>query len=80
MFANRDIIRLFDRLRVSDSFLLQNNLRKTQTATQKQADLVKINENTRKNLEVEIQGYKGEAQKQRKMIYQRISTIPLPTL
>ena len=26
-FANRDIIRLFDRLRVSDSFLLQNNLR-----------------------------------------------------
>lgn len=25
--ANRDIIRLFDRLRVSDSFLLQNNLR-----------------------------------------------------
>jgi cyclopropane fatty-acyl-phospholipid synthase-like methyltransferase len=27
IFANRDIIRLFDRLRVSDSFLLQNNLR-----------------------------------------------------
>jgi hypothetical protein len=26
-FANRDIIRLFERLRVSDSFLLQNNLR-----------------------------------------------------
>jgi len=49
--------------------LLQNNLRKTQTATQKQADLVKINENTRKNLEVEIQGYKSEAQKQRQMIY-----------
>ena len=27
MLANRDIIRLFERLRVSDSFLLQNNLR-----------------------------------------------------
>ena len=27
IYANRDIIRLFDRLRVSDSFLLQNNLR-----------------------------------------------------
>jgi hypothetical protein len=27
IFANRDIIRLFERLRVSDSFLLQNNLR-----------------------------------------------------
>jgi hypothetical protein len=27
ILANRDIIRLFERLRVSDSFLLQNNLR-----------------------------------------------------
>jgi chromosome segregation ATPase len=36
--------------------LLQNNLRKTESATSKQADLVKIQENTRKNLEVEIQG------------------------
>ncbi|KAJ1479606.1 hypothetical protein T484DRAFT_2022988, partial [Baffinella frigidus] len=49
--------------------LLQNNLRKTQTATQKQADLVKVQENTKKNLESEIIGYKAEAQKQRKMIY-----------
>mmetsp|Transcript_20814 Transcript_20814/g.48084 ORF Transcript_20814/g.48084 Transcript_20814/m.48084 type:complete len:895 (+) Transcript_20814:173-2857(+) len=49
--------------------LLQNNLRKTQTATQKQADLVKVQENTKKNLEGEILGYKAEAQKQRKMIY-----------
>ena len=32
-----------------------------------QADLVKIQENTRKNLEVEIQGYKAEAQKQRQV-------------
>eukprot|EP00291_Cryptomonas_curvata_P003512 CAMPEP_0172182760 /NCGR_PEP_ID=MMETSP1050-20130122/18581_1 /TAXON_ID=233186 /ORGANISM="Cryptomonas curvata, Strain CCAP979/52" /LENGTH=858 /DNA_ID=CAMNT_0012856247 /DNA_START=81 /DNA_END=2653 /DNA_ORIENTATION=+ len=49
--------------------LLQNNLRKTQTATQKQADLVKIQENTKKNLEAEINGYKTEAQRQRKSIY-----------
>jgi chromosome segregation ATPase len=49
--------------------LLQNNLRKTESATSKQADLVKIQENTRKNLEVEIQGYKAEAQKQRQIIY-----------
>ncbi len=49
--------------------LLQNNLRKTESATTKQADLVKIQENTRKNLEVEIQGYKAEAQKQRQVIY-----------
>ena len=49
--------------------LLQNNLRKTQTATQKQADLVKVQENTKKNLESEIIGYKSEAQKQRKTIY-----------
>lgn len=27
IFANRDVIRLFERLRVSESFLLQNNLR-----------------------------------------------------
>ena len=49
--------------------LLQNNLRKTQNATQKQADLVKVQENTKKNLESEITGYKSDAQKQRKMIY-----------
>mmetsp|Transcript_9189 Transcript_9189/g.18313 ORF Transcript_9189/g.18313 Transcript_9189/m.18313 type:complete len:872 (-) Transcript_9189:80-2695(-) len=49
--------------------LLQSNLRKTQTATQKQSDLVKVQENTKKNLEAEILGYKSEAQKQRKMIY-----------
>jgi len=48
------------------------NKLKTQAenATQRQMDLVKINENTKKNLEQEIQGYKVEAQKQAKMIYQ----------
>uniref|UniRef100_A0A7S4K395 Cilia- and flagella-associated protein 58 central coiled coil domain-containing protein n=1 Tax=Guillardia theta TaxID=55529 RepID=A0A7S4K395_GUITH len=49
--------------------LLQSNLKKTQTATQKQADLVKVQENTKKNLEAEIIGFKSEAQKQRKIIY-----------
>mmetsp|Transcript_23941 Transcript_23941/g.66472 ORF Transcript_23941/g.66472 Transcript_23941/m.66472 type:complete len:870 (+) Transcript_23941:229-2838(+) len=48
------------------------NKLKTQAenATQRQVDLVKINENTKRNLEQEIQGYKVEAQKQQKLIYQ----------
>ena len=40
-----------------------------ENATQKQLDLTKINENTRKNLEQSIQGFKSEAQRQGKMIY-----------
>lgn len=38
--------------------------------TTKQMNMMKISENTKKNLEHEIQGYKTEAQKQMKMIYQ----------
>ena len=38
-------------------------------ATQKQLDQVKIHENTRRNLEVEIGGDKGEAHKQMKQLY-----------
>ena len=41
-----------------------------ENATSRQMDLVKVNENTRKNLEQEISGYKSEAQKQVKAIYQ----------
>jgi chromosome segregation ATPase len=41
-----------------------------ENATQRQVDLMKINENTKRNLEQEIQGYKVEAQKQQKLIYQ----------
>ncbi|KXZ47347.1 hypothetical protein GPECTOR_36g70 [Gonium pectorale] len=41
-----------------------------ENSTQKQMDLIKINENTKRNLEQEIQGYKTEAQKQSKLIYQ----------
>lgn len=43
---------------------------KATSATQKQIDLVKLHEQSKKNLEGEIQNYKNEAQKQRKIIYQ----------
>lgn len=39
-------------------------------ATQKQVDLVKLHEQSKRNLEEEIQNYKDEAQKQRKIIFQ----------
>lgn len=39
-------------------------------ATQKQINLVRLHEQSKKNLEQEIQNYKDEAQKQRKIIYQ----------
>ena len=38
-------------------------------ANQKQLDQVKVHENTRRNLELEISGYKAEAHKQRKQLY-----------
>ena len=38
-------------------------------ADQKQRDLVRVHENTRKNLEQEISAFKGEAHKQRKAIF-----------
>lgn len=43
---------------------------KATNATQKQIDLVKLHEQSKQNLESEIQNYKIEAQKQRKIIYQ----------
>lgn len=43
---------------------------KAASATQKQMNLVKLHEQSKKNLEQEIQNYKEEAQKQRKIIYQ----------
>ncbi|GMH32197.1 hypothetical protein BSKO_00031 [Bryopsis sp. KO-2023] len=48
------------------------NKLKTQAenSTQQQINIIKINENTKRNLEQEIQGYKVEAQKQMKLIYQ----------
>lgn len=43
---------------------------KAVSATQKQIDLVKLHEQAKRNLEEEIQNYKDEAQKQRKIIFQ----------
>ncbi|NWW64754.1 CFA58 protein, partial [Ifrita kowaldi] len=50
--------------------VLNQNLIKATNATQKQIDLVKLHEQSKQNLESEIQSYKIEAQKQRKIIYQ----------
>lgn len=38
-----------------------------ETATHRQMDLIKINDNTKRNLEQEVQGYKIEAQRQAKV-------------
>ncbi|XP_075204350.1 cilia- and flagella-associated protein 58 isoform X2 [Anomaloglossus baeobatrachus] len=50
--------------------VLNKNLLKAGNATQKQLNLVKLHEQSKKNLEEEIINYKEEAQKQRKIIYQ----------
>ncbi|KAM8924702.1 cilia- and flagella-associated protein 58 [Pelodytes ibericus] len=50
--------------------ILNKNLLKSAGATDKQLNLVKLHEQTKKNLEEEIHNYKEEAQKQRKIIYQ----------
>jgi len=46
------------------------NMLKAISSTQKQLHLVKLHEQSKKNLEQDIQNYKEEAQKQRKIIYQ----------
>ncbi|XP_010134614.1 PREDICTED: coiled-coil domain-containing protein 147 [Buceros rhinoceros silvestris] len=50
--------------------MLNKNLVKATSTTQKQINLVKLHEQSKKNLEEEIKNYKNEAQKQRKIIYQ----------
>ncbi|XP_041123784.1 cilia- and flagella-associated protein 58 [Polyodon spathula] len=55
---------------VRERDLLNKNMLKAAGATQKQLNLVKLHEQTKKNLDQEIQNYKEEAQKQRKIIYQ----------
>jgi len=55
---------------VRERDILNKNLLKAAGATQKQLHLVKLHEQSKKNLEQEIQNYKEEAQKQRKIIYQ----------
>ena len=49
--------------------ILNKNLVKAAGATQKQMNLVKLHEQSKKNLEQEIANYKEEAQKQRKLIH-----------
>uniref|UniRef100_A0A2K6SGQ3 Cilia and flagella associated protein 58 n=1 Tax=Saimiri boliviensis boliviensis TaxID=39432 RepID=A0A2K6SGQ3_SAIBB len=49
--------------------ILNKNMLKAVNATQKQIDLVKLHEQAKRNLEEEIQNYKEEAQKQRKIIF-----------
>uniref|UniRef100_A0A2K5RC32 Cilia and flagella associated protein 58 n=1 Tax=Cebus imitator TaxID=2715852 RepID=A0A2K5RC32_CEBIM len=49
--------------------ILNKNMLKAVNATQKQVDLVKLHEQAKRNLEEEIQNYKEEAQKQRKIIF-----------
>jgi chromosome segregation ATPase len=53
---------------VRERDILTKNLRKAEAATEKSSDLVKLHENARKQLEQEIQNYKDEAAKQRKLI------------
>ncbi|NWV74523.1 CFA58 protein, partial [Dasyornis broadbenti] len=55
---------------VRERDMLNQNLIKATDATQKQINLVKLHEQSKQNLEGEIQSYKIEAQKQRKIIYQ----------
>ncbi|NXK86843.1 CFA58 protein, partial [Formicarius rufipectus] len=55
---------------VRERDMLNQNLIKATNAAQKQMDLVKIHEQSKQHLEAEIQNYKIEAQKQRKIIYQ----------
>ncbi|KAF6019521.1 ccdc147 [Bugula neritina] len=55
---------------VRERDILNKNMLKAGAATQKQQNLVKLHEQSKKTLEQEIQNYKEEAQKQRKIIYQ----------
>lgn len=43
---------------------------KAETATRKQEELVKFHENSKKHLQQEIENFREEAKKQRKIIYQ----------
>ncbi|NXM67886.1 CFA58 protein, partial [Serilophus lunatus] len=55
---------------VRERDMLNQNLIKATNATQKQISLVKLHEQSKQNLEAEIQNFKIEAQKQRNIIYQ----------
>ncbi|XP_069719950.1 cilia- and flagella-associated protein 58 [Phaenicophaeus curvirostris] len=55
---------------VRERDMLSKNLLKATNDSQQQVNLVKLHEQSKRNLEQEIQSYKNEAQKQRKIIYQ----------
>ncbi|KAL7753158.1 Cilia- and flagella-associated protein 58 [Sorochytrium milnesiophthora] len=65
--AEADKKQIEDLVRERD--ILSKNYLKASAATQKQANLVKLHEQTKRNLEQEISGYKDEASKQRKIIF-----------
>jgi hypothetical protein len=48
--------------------LLNKNFIRSTAATQKQSNIVKLHEQTKRNLEQEISSYKEEASKQRKVL------------
>ncbi|KAM6971891.1 cilia- and flagella-associated protein 58 [Aplochiton taeniatus] len=50
--------------------ILNKNMIKAANATEKQLNIVKLHEQSKKNLEQEIKTYRDEATKQRKIIYQ----------
>ena len=50
--------------------MLGKQLKKTETATNKIQDIIKVNMNTKRNLEQEIAGYKREAERQKQTIQQ----------
>ncbi|XP_028827338.1 cilia- and flagella-associated protein 58 isoform X1 [Denticeps clupeoides] len=55
---------------VRERDLLNQNLIKASSTTEKQISIVKIHEQTKKNLDQEISNYRNEAQKQRNIIFQ----------
>lgn len=55
---------------VRDRDILSKNLMKASNATDKQQSLVKLHESSKKSLEQDIQSYREEGAKQRKIIYQ----------
>ncbi|TSK17894.1 Cilia- and flagella-associated protein 58 [Bagarius yarrelli] len=54
---------------IREKEMLTKNLIKAANATERQLDLVKLHEQTKKTLDQEILNYKDEAQKQRKIIF-----------
>ncbi|XP_058235991.1 cilia- and flagella-associated protein 58-like [Hemibagrus wyckioides] len=55
---------------IREKDMLSKNMIKAANATEKQLNLVKLNEQTKKKLDQEILNYRDEAQKQRKIIFQ----------